>query len=469
MRNEFSNRMNVKKMVTLTGSMDNTRFDPERQTLVVGLGLTGLSCVRFLVNKGCNVAVIDSRENPPGLDTLHTEFPDVAVFTGGFDQKVFDSAQQLIVSPGVSLKEKQIQAALHRGLPVLGDIELFAMYAKAPIIAITGTNGKSTVTSLVGLMAVKAGKNVKIGGNLGMPALDLLGGNDEADLYVLELSSFQLDTAHHMNAAVSAVLNISPDHMDRYESLQDYIASKQKIYQGNGVMVINRDDQEVVSMINPNRNTRTFGLGEPEDKEFGIRNRKGGYWLVYGDKDLISASDLLVRGKHNLSNALAALAIGRAAKFPLSAMLEALRTFQGLPHRMQWAGEINSVNWYNDSKATNPGATVAALKGFTESVVLIAGGDGKGADFLPMREAVVHHCRSVVLIGHDAPQIEKVLSGLVTLVHAVDMTDAVNKANEQALPGDVVLLSPACASFDMFSDYQARGDAFMKAVQELSK
>ena len=454
-------------MTNVTASVDQTRFDPSRQTLVVGLGQTGLSCVRFLVSKGCNVAVIDSRENPPGLEILQTEFPDVAVFTGGFDQQAFTSAQQLVVSPGVSLKEKQIQAALHRGLPVLSDIELFATYAKAPIVAITGTNGKSTVTSLVGLMAVKAGKNVKIGGNFGTPALELLDENNEADLYVLELSSFQLDTTYHMNAAVSVVLNISPDHMDRYESLQDYIASKQKIFNGNGVMIINRDDHEVASMINSNRKTKTFGLGEPSNKEFGIRNRKGGYWLVYGDKDLISASDLLVRGKHNLSNALAALAIGRATKFPLPAMLEALRTFRGLPHRMQWVAEINHVNWYNDSKATNPGATISALRGLTESVVLIAGGDGKGADFSSIREVVVHHCRTVVLIGRDAPQIENVLSGLVALVNANDIKDAVHKASELAQPGDMVLLSPACASFDMFTDYQARGEAFIKAVQEL--
>jgi len=455
-------------MITPTGSMDNTRFDPERQTLVVGLGKTGLSCVRFLVKKGVAVAIVDSREMPPGLDVLREEFPDVAVFVGGFSEEAFASAQQLVISPGVSLKEPQIQSALHHGIPVISDIELFATYAKAPIIAITGTNGKSTVTSLVGLMAVKAGKNVRIGGNLGTPALDLIDENDETELYVLELSSFQLDSTNHMNAAVAAVLNVSPDHMDRYDSVQHYITSKQKIYQGSGVMVMNRDDHEVMAMSIPGRKIITFGLGEPEEKEFGIRNRKGGYWIVYGDKDLIKTSELLIRGKHNLSNALAALAIGRAAEFPLPAMLDALQSFRGLPHRMQWVAETDGVNWYNDSKGTNPGATVAALRGLSEPVVLIAGGDGKGADFSPIREAVVHHCRAVVLIGRDAPQIEKILSGLVSLVQANDMKEAVVRARELSQPGDVVLLSPACASFDMFSDYKARGDAFVQAVQGLA-
>ena len=461
--------MNTALMTNVTASIDQSRFDPARQTLVVGLGKTGLSCVRFLVRKGVNVAVVDSRENPPGLEALRSEFPDVALFTGGFDDIAFASAQQLVVSPGVSIKEKQIQSAIHHGLPVMGDIELFASYAKAPAIAITGTNGKSTVTTLVGLMAVHAGKQVKIGGNLGTPALDLIEDDHVPDLFVLELSSFQLETTYHMNAAVATVLNITEDHMDRYDSMQDYIIAKQHVFRGNGVMVVNRDDPEVMSMVKPGRKVISFGLDEPAVNEFGLRDLKGVPWLAFGDKNLIAATDLFIRGKHNIANALAALAIGISAGFPVSAMLESLRSFKGLPHRMKWIGEKNNVHWYNDSKGTNTGATVAALRGLSEPVVLIAGGDGKGADFSCMREAVAHHCRAVVLIGRDAPQIQKALDGLVTLVKAGDMKDAVEKSGGLAQPGDIVLLSPACASFDMFRDYQDRGDVFTRCVEEFIK
>ena len=442
-------------------------FDPERQTLVVGLGKTGLSCVRFLASKGVPVAIVDSRDNPPALAVLREELPDIAVFVGGFSEEAFASAEQLVVSPGVSLKESAIQMAIGRGLPVMGDIELFACYVNAPVIAITGTNGKSTVTTLVGLMASQSGKDVRVGGNLGKPALELLEENNAPDLYVLELSSFQLESTYSLNAAVTTILNIAPDHMDRYNSLQDYITAKQHVFNGDGIMVINRDDEVVVAMRDANRNSLCFGLEEPAAGEFGLRNRHDHVWLAFGEDNLVNTDELKIRGKHNFANALAALAIGYSAGFSMDAMLTALRRFTGLPHRMQWVGRKNNVVWFNDSKGTNPGATVAALNGTDEKVVLIAGGDGKGADFMPLREAVTGHCRAVILIGRDAPQIEQVLSGLVTLVHASDMHDAVLKASKQARPGDVVLLSPACASFDMFTDYQARGDAFVKAVQGL--
>lgn len=454
-------------MASDKGETGQTMFDPDRQTLVVGLGNTGLSCVRFLASKGVPVAIVDSRDNPPKLEILREELPDVAVFVGGFSEEAFASAEQLIVSPGVSLKESAIQMASGRGLSVMGDIELFAYYAKAPVIAITGTNGKSTVTSLVGLMVEQSGKEVRVGGNIGKPALELLEENNEPDFYVLELSSFQLETTHSLNATVATVLNIAPDHMDRYDSIQDYIVTKQHVYNGDGVMVINRDDVAVVALTNANRNTVRFGLDEPVAGEFGLRNVEDQIWLALGDDNLINTNELKICGKHNFANALAALAISHSIGCSKNAMLDVLRRFTGLPHRMQWVVRKNNVVWFNDSKGTNPGATVAALNGTNEKVVLIAGGDGKDADFTPLREAVTGHCRAVVLIGRDAPQIEKILSGLITMVNADDMKDAVHKASELAQSGDVVLLSPACASFDMFTDYQARGNAFINAVQEL--
>lgn len=345
-------------MASDKGKTGQTMFDPDRQTLVVGLGKTGSSCVRFLASKGVPVAIIDSRDNPPELETLREELPDVAVFVGGFSEEAFASAEQLVVSPGVSLKESAIQMASGRGLPIMGDIELFAYYANAPVIAITGTNGKSTVTSLVGLMVEQSGKEVQVGGNIGKPALELLEENNEPDLYVLELSSFQLETTYSLNATVAAVLNIAPDHMDRYDCLQDYIAAKQHVYNGDGVMVINRDDETVVALTDANRNTVRFGLDEPVAGEFGLRNTNGQTWLALGDDNLINANELKIRGKHNLANALAALAISHSVGCQMDAMLDALRRFSGLPHRMQWVAKKNNVVWFNDSKGTNPGATV---------------------------------------------------------------------------------------------------------------
>jgi len=461
-------------------------FDTKRNTLIVGLGKTGLSCARFLAARGVPLAVTDSRAHPAGLDALREELPDVAVFVGGFDSAALAAAEQLVVSPGVSLREPAIAAVVERGIPVVGDIELFARYAEAPVVAVTGTNGKSTVTALVGAMAQAAGSNVRVGGNIGTPALDLLegvaaqaerqmfGGAPAAtsavahgiarDLYVLELSSFQLETTYSLNAAAAAVLNVSADHMDRYLDLAEYAAAKQRIYHGDGVMVINADDPVVAAMAMLGRHVVRFGLGEPGAGDFGLRNQDGQAWLAHGAEALMPAHELRLVGRHNLANALAALALGSAVGIPNDAMVQALRRFAGLAHRMQWVGERDGVRWYNDSKGTNVGATLAALRGMAGPVVLIAGGDGKGADFAPLRAVAADKARAVVLMGRDAGIIEAALAGAVPVVRAADMDDAVHKAGELARRGDAVLLSPACASFDMYNNYEERGEAFMAAV-----
>jgi UDP-N-acetylmuramoylalanine--D-glutamate ligase len=437
------------------------------KVLVVGLGKTGLSCARYLSAHGYELAVTDSRAQPPGLETLRTEFPDVALFLGGFEERVFDLAEELVVSPGVSVKEPLVARALARGVPVIGDIELFARAATAPVIAITGSNGKSTVTSLVGAMAREAGRDVRVGGNLGTPALDLLR-DVEPDCYVLELSSFQLETTYSLNPAVATVLNVSPDHMDRYGELADYAQAKGRILRGDGVMVLNADDPVVAAMAEPGRRCIYFTLGEPADGNYGLRQRGGQTWLCKGGAELIEAGELLLRGRHNLANALAALALGEAAGFGLEPMLSALRGFPGLAHRTQWVANTQGVDWFDDSKGTNVGATVAAVQGMAGPVVLIAGGDGKGQDFSPLKPVLADKARAVVLIGRDAPLIEQALGGAVPTVHAADMNAAVQQAAELAQAGDSVLLSPACASFDMFSGYEERGRVFVDAVRRMS-
>jgi UDP-N-acetylmuramoylalanine--D-glutamate ligase len=440
------------------------------KTLVVGLGKTGLSCARYLRAHNVWVAVTDSRPNPPGLDQLRRELPEVAVFLGGFAPDAFAAATELVVSPGVAVAEPLIQQAMARGVPVIGDVELFARAAQAPICAITGSNGKSTVTSLVGLMARLAGRRVRVGGNLGEPVLDLL--DDRADLYVLELSSFQLETTPGLRAQAAVVLNLSPDHMDRYADLDAYRAAKARIYDRAVVAVVNRDDPQVTGMARSPRREIGFTLGQPAAGDYGLAEHLGSPWLCRGSEALMPAAEVLIPGRHNLANALAALALAEAVGLPLDPCRAALRTFPGLDHRSQLVAECGGVRWYDDSKGTNPGATVAALDGLVPPgsqgrAVLIAGGDGKGADFAPLAPAVARAARAVVLIGRDAPRLAQVLAGLVPLVNAADMAEAVHRAAGLARPGDAVLLSPACASFDMFDNYEHRGRVFAAAVRGL--
>ncbi|MES9868674.1 MAG: UDP-N-acetylmuramoyl-L-alanine--D-glutamate ligase [Sedimenticola sp.] len=440
------------------------------KTLVVGLGKTGLSCARFLATRDVPVAITDSREQPPGLDELRSELPDTALFLGAFEAAVFEAADRLVVSPGVPVDQPLIRQAMARGVPVIGDIELFAQAADAPVAAITGSNGKSSVTTLLGEMADRAERRVKVGGNLGEPALDLL--SDEADLYVLELSSFQLETTHTLAPRVAVVLNVSADHMDRYDSMALYADAKARIYNNAEVGVFNLDDPRVMAMRGAESSALFFTLGEPGEGTFGLRAEDDRLWLCFEQERLVAADELKVPGRHNLANALAALAMGRALDLPMAAMLDALREFKGLPHRTQFVAEHAGVRWYNDSKGTNVGACIAALNGFVSAsgddrTVLIAGGDGKGADFSDLKPVVEETARGVVLMGRDAALIAGAIGDKVPVVFAEDMDEAVARAAELALPGDRVLLSPACASFDMYRSYEHRGEVFMTTVGRL--
>ncbi len=440
------------------------------RTLIVGLGLTGLSCARYLQERNVPVVIIDSRSNPPGLPELQEEMFGVSVVTGGFDPRVFATAERLVVSPGVSILEPQIQAASKRGVEVLGDIELFAREVAAPVVAITGSNGKSTVTTLLGEMARHAGKETAVGGNIGLPALDLLSSKNE--LYILELSSFQLETTYSLKPKVAVVLNVSADHLDRYDGIEGYSETKSTLYKGAEIRVFNQDDSKVMAMCGqPQAGDLFFTLQEPANSNvFGVRLQEGDMWLCQGQQALLPASELQLPGQHNLANALAALAMGAALELPMPAMLETLCSFHGLPHRTQFIAELAGVRWYNDSKATNVGACIAALegmKGSVNSMVLIAGGESKSADFSELAEVVKQTVRAVVLIGRDAALIEEALGDAVPVTRAVDMDAAVIYANELAKSGDCVLLSPACASFDMFRGFEHRGDCFIEAVQRL--
>lgn len=433
--------------------------------VVVGLGKTGLSCVHYLLRQGYKVAVTDSRANPPGSEELKRDFPHLPLSLNGFDAAMIAAANELIVSPGVSLKEPLVSKQIKHGTPAIGDIELFARTVKAPVIGITGTNGKSTVTTLVGEMAKAAGKEVKVGGNLGTPALDLL--DERANLYVLELSSFQLETTSSLNMTTAVVLNISPDHLDRYADMQEYIAAKQKIYQQCQIPVINRDDPISYSGLKNLANVISFGMSEPAEKQFGIREN----YLAFGEKKLLAISELKIKGKHQQANALAALALGYAAGLPMSAMVETLKIFSGLAHRCQWISNINDVDWYNDSKGTNVYSSLAAIEGLgnviTGKLILIAGGLGKQQDFSPLHNPVQQYVREVILIGQDARLIADALQNTVPLKFAKDLEEAVQLSKKIAQAGDAVLLSPACASFDMFQNFEHRGQVFMDCVRKM--
>jgi UDP-N-acetylmuramoylalanine--D-glutamate ligase len=433
--------------------------------LVAGLGKTGLSCVRFLRARGARVRVTDTRLEPPMLAELRAKFPEVE-FVSGLQEAALEGTVAVLSSPGLDARLPFFTAAGMRGIPVLGDIELFAREARAPVIAITGANGKSTVTTLVGEMARRSGRRVAIGGNLGTPALDLI--RDDVELYVLELSSFQLELTESLNAAAAVVLNVTPDHIDRHGTLERYAGLKARIYAGTGVCVLNLDDPVVAAMRLPDRTTLGFTLAAPQgDHEYGLAEAAGETWLARGGERLLKLSELRIKGLHNAANALAALALGDTLQLPRAAMLAALREFPGLPHRCQWVAEKRGVNWYNDSKGTNVGATLAALMGMPGPIVLLAGGQSKGGDFRPLRPVLAEKGRAVVLFGQDALQIEQAVSGAVPVHRARDMNQAVNQAASVAVSGDTVLLSPGCASFDMFSGYEQRGEKFMAAVRGL--
>ena len=438
--------------------------------IVVGLGKSGMSLVRFLTRQGVPFAVADTRENPPELATLRAQYPQVEVRCGELDAGFLCRASELYVSPGLSLRTPALVEAAARGVRLSGDIDLFARHAKAPIVAITGSNAKSTVTTLVGEMAAAAGRRVAVGGNLGTPALDLLA--DDVELYVLELSSFQLETCERLGAEVATCLNVSEDHMDRYDGMADYHLAKHRIFRGARQVVVNRADALSRPLIADSVPCWTFGTNKPDFKAFGLVEEGGEKYLAFQFEALMPVRELKIRGAHNQSNALAALALGHAVGLPFEPMLRTLREFAGLAHRCQWVGERAGVSFYDDSKATNVGAALAAIEGLGADIdgklVLLAGGDGKGADFSALREPVAKFCRAVVLLGRDAELVGAALSDETPKVRVQTLDEAVRKAAELARPGDAVLLSPACASLDMFKNFEERGRLFARAVEEIA-
>ena len=450
-----------------------------KRILVLGLGETGFSMAKWLVKQDAMVTVSDSRVSPPRLHDFAAHLGGVAKFSGSFSEKDFLEAEMIAISPGVSLREPLVVAAGASGVPIVGDIELFAQRIanddKVRVIAITGSNGKSTVTTLAGAMCREAGVHTVVAGNIGLPVLDALEnqvqGIGAGTIYVLELSSFQLETTHSLNPTAATVLNISQDHLDRYASMTEYSQAKGRVFRGDGVQIINRDDRRSAAMAQPGRQTFSFGLDEPQtENEWGTQTTQGERWLTNGDEKLMALSELQIAGLHNATNTLAAFALCRAANLPYEALIRAARNFRGLPHRVEKVAEVNKVTFYDDSKGTNVGATVAALNGMTERVVLIAGGDGKGQDFSPLAAAVSQKSRAVILIGRDREIIGSVLDNCgVPVFYVESLEDAVNVSFENSQPGDVVLLSPACASFDMFRNYQHRAQVFVDAVLHLKE
>ncbi|PCJ30158.1 MAG: UDP-N-acetylmuramoyl-L-alanine--D-glutamate ligase [Moraxellaceae bacterium] len=448
------------------------------QKVVVGLGKTGLSCARFLCQQGFAVAVTDSRDNPPGLAAVLAEYPGVVVSVGAFDQSLMLAAEELVVSPGVSLQEPAVKAAVAAGVPAIGDIELFSRYIpreNTTIVAITGSNAKSTVTTLVGDMIQQAGHTVIVAGNIGLPVMDILLQGQSAEFYVLELSSFQLETTYNLKANVATILNLSPDHLDRYDGMQGYIAAKQRIYSGCDTAIANADDQATLPTDSLDCRVLTFTSSS------SLELPQAGYYyatageketLCHNDNKVIDLADIALSGGHNLQNAIAALTIGQAIGLSDESMAITLSTFSGLAHRCQIIAKQDNVAWINDSKGTNTGATIAALNGlgplYQSGIVLIAGGVAKGADFSQLVPAVSAYVSDAVLIGADAKQLDAALNNDCDIHHVDSLALAVDKSRGLVKSGGAVLLSPACASFDMFSGFEDRGNQFIELVNNVT-
>jgi UDP-N-acetylmuramoylalanine--D-glutamate ligase len=435
--------------------------------VVVGLGKTGLSVVRHLRARGARVAVTDNRSTPPELAGLRAFDASLPVSLGHFDESLLADSNLVVASPGVATTGPFFNAARRRGVPVVGDIELFAADARAPIAGISGTNGKSTVTTLLGRIAARAGRRVKVGGNLGEPALDLL--DPAAELYVLELSSYQLDTTNALPLAAGVILNISPDHLDRYGNVQAYAAAKARLFMDCAVQIVNADDWLLQTLPALPGRREAFSLQGDSDARYRLQQRDGADWLTVDDKPLLAVAEMKIAGLHNAANALACIALADALQLPRAAVLDELREFAGLPHRTQWVAERRGVRYIDDSKGTNVGATLAAVGGLPAPLIVIAGGDGKGQDFAPLAPAFRDKVRHVVLIGRDARALGRALTGVCALSYAESLPEAVAAAAAVAVAGDTVLLSPACASLDMFRDYAHRGEVFATAARGLPR
>ncbi|MCL1095871.1 UDP-N-acetylmuramoyl-L-alanine--D-glutamate ligase [Shewanella kaireitica] len=430
--------------------------------IVLGLGATGLSVVRYLCDQGITPLVMDSREQPPGADKLTAAYPDVELIAGGFDCRYLVQASQIVISPGISVETPEVRAAFDMGIEVIGDVELFARAiasSSARVIGITGSNGKSTVTTLVGEMAAAAGLSYALGGNIGIPVLDLL--LDPKELYVLELSSFQLETTHSLNCIAATCLNISEDHMDRYSDLESYRQAKLNLYDQSKSILFNRED--LLTLPNSPMNQNSFGLDAPEVDAWGIAEGN----IVRGSSVIMPISEVALVGSHNHANLIAAMALASSVDIGREYLVAVAKQFTGLTHRCEVVADIAGVTYVNDSKATNVGATVAAIEGLSEhlgELILIAGGDGKGADFSALA-AALEKVSSLITLGKDGDKIAALKEG----AQSVDtMAEAVALANEISTAGDIVILSPACASLDMYPNFMARGDDFRAEVGKLN-
>ncbi|MEF8768162.1 MAG: UDP-N-acetylmuramoyl-L-alanine--D-glutamate ligase [Candidatus Accumulibacter phosphatis] len=447
-----------------------------KRTLVVGLGESGLAMARWLARQGAVVRVADSREIPPRTAALRAAVPAATLFAGPFTPATFAGAELIAISPGVPRQEPLVQKAAALGVPVVSEIELFAWGLRqwspqARVIAITGSNGKTTTTALTGVLCRAAGRSTAVAGNISPAALDALmsaiDSNELPAVWVLELSSFQLEATQTLAAAAATLLNVSEDHLDRYDGLEEYAASKARIFQGNGIMVLNRDDARSLAAARDGRQVVTFGLDQPARRcDYGLVDA----CIVRGSDPLVKLADMKLVGRHNAANAMAALALCEAIGIEPHSVLPALTAFSGLAHRVEWVAEINGVSYFDDSKGTNVGATLAAIQGLGRPLAIILGGDGKGQDFSPLRTAIDQHARAAALIGRDAPFIAAALEGCrIPLQYCTDMVAAVRWCATQTQAGDAVLLSPACASMDMYRDYAHRAEAFVAAVRAIER
>ena len=443
-----------------------------KEKVIVGLGETGWSCAQFFRNKQVPFRIADSRTKPPYLEKLKVEMPEVTVSLGEFVENDFLEADELIVSPGIDLRLPVFEMARQKGIKIRGDVDVFAEYNSKPVIAITGSNAKSTVTTLVGEMAKNSGINTGVGGNIGLPVLELLA-EDRFSLIVLELSSFQLESTENLGASVATVLNVSPDHMDRYESFDEYVKAKLRIFNGCQKVVINQDATNFLADTEIAAERIYFGMNCEGVNLFCVTEKEGGQFIAMDGQPLFSVSELKISGSHNVSNVLAALTLGFAAGLPLEKMIEAAKVFPGLPHRCQWVRELNGINFYNDSKGTNVGAATAAIRGLAEkgNIILLAGGESKGAEFKELGKVMSEFGKLLVLYGADAMTIKdhvnNEIAGKVKILFADSLKEALQKAYVNAEKGDLILLSPACASFDQFRNFEERGCVFVDAVQEL--
>lgn len=445
---------------------DSNEFSAEPSVLVLGMGATGASCARYFASQGIGAEFVDTRAAPPEAAAIVDAMPDARLHTGGQLGELPTAIRKIVISPGFDIHSPLIRAGRERRVEIVSDIDLFVEHCRAPIVAVTGSNGKSTVTSMLGVMLSTAGWSAAVGANLGTPALDLLG--EHKDVYVLELSSFQLERSRPVPAAVATILNISPDHLDLHGDMRAYTGAKALIYSDCRHAVLNRDGADCAALVPAGTPVTTFGLGQPGAGEFGVRATRRGDCLAFGGTVLLAADELPVTGRHNQANALAALALGAALGAEVHGMAQALKRYAGLPHRMQRVSDAQGVTWVDDSKATNVGAALASISSIADPFVLIAGGDAKGAEFSDLAAALTGRACTVILLGRDRERIARELGAACRIEIVADMRAAVAKAMAVAGPGYTVLLAPACASQDMFASYAERGDAFAAAARELA-